>query len=99
MKGWTLKKKLFQPGQLVGTPEALEALGPARVFEILVRHLSGDWGELSAADKEENNLSVREGFRILSAYWVDEADQFRGKVWVITEADRSSTCILRPDQY
>jgi hypothetical protein len=90
---------LFQPGQVVGTPEALAALGPARVLEILVRHLSGDWGELSEADKKENDLSVREGFRILSAYWIDEADPTKGKVWVITEADRSSTCILEPDQY
>lgn len=90
---------LFEPGQVVGTPEALEALGPKRVFEILARHLSGDWGELSEADKEENNLSLREGFRILSAYWIDEGDHERGKVWVITEADRSSTCILEPAQY
>ncbi|MGA3116949.1 MAG: hypothetical protein ABSF90_21220 [Syntrophobacteraceae bacterium] len=89
----------FQPGQVVGTPEALQKLAPERVLEILARHLSGDWGELSEADKEENNLSVREGFRILSAYWIDEADQSKGKVWVITEADRSSTCILEPDQY
>lgn len=74
-------------------------MAPERVLEILARHLSGDWGELSEADKEENNLSVREGFRILSAYWIDEADQSKGKVWVITEADRSSTCILEPDQY
>jgi hypothetical protein len=91
--------KLFELGQVVATPEALLALPPERVFEILARHLSGDWGELSEADKKENNLSVREGFRILSAYWIDETDTSKGKVWVITEANRSSTCILRPDQY
>lgn len=90
---------LFESGQVVRTPEALEALGPARVLEIVARHLSGDWGELSESDKKENDFSVRAGFRILSAYWIDEADQSKGKVWVITEADRSSTCILRPDQY
>lgn len=94
-----MERKLFELGQVVATPEALQALPPERVLEILARHLSGDWGELSQADKEENNLSVREGFRILSAYWIDEADQSKGRVWVITEADRSSTCILRPDQY
>jgi len=94
-----MERKLFELGQVVGTPEALQALAPERVLEILARHLSGDWGELSEVDKKENDLSVREGFRILSAYWIDEADQSKGKVWVITEADRSSTCILEPDQY
>ena len=59
------------------------------------RHSSGDWGTVGRGDWNENNLSVREGFRILSAY---EATAGR-KFWIITEADRSSTCILLPEEY
>ena len=60
-----------------------------------MRHLTGDWGELSEADKAENELSVREGFRILSAYTMSKGV----KIWVITEADRSVTTFLLPDEY
>ena len=61
---------------------------------LLSRHVTGDWGDLGEEDKQENELSVRKGFRILSAY--GKGDR---KLWVITEADRSVTTILRPDDY
>ena len=61
---------------------------------LLSRHVTGDWGDLDEVDKQENELSVRKGFRILSAYGKDDC-----KLWVITEADRSITTILRPDEY
>ena len=57
--------------------------------------MRGDWGEVCAEDTQENDLSVDHGFRILSAYTLST----RVKVWVITEADRSSTCILLPEEY
>jgi hypothetical protein len=91
--------KPFPLGTLVATPDAMSSVPNARVVECLIRHVSGDWGDLSAADIAENNLSVLQGFRILSAYYIDENDKSKGKFWIITEADRSSTCILLPENY
>jgi hypothetical protein len=62
---------------------------------IITRHASGDWGDLGEEDKRENELSVRQGFRIFSAYTTSSG--IRG--WVITEADRSCTTALLPDDY
>ncbi len=62
--------------------------------ELLRRHLSGDWGELDAHDRRENARSLKHGFRVLSSYRVGGQ-----KVWIITEADRSSTCLLLPSEY
>ena len=91
------KKPLFQLGQLVGTPGALDALLDADQdpAELLLRHVAGDWGDLDDEDKKENELSVKEGFRILSSYRLETG----AKVWVITERDRSVTTILLPEDY
>jgi hypothetical protein len=62
---------------------------------LLLRHLSGDWGDLCPEDKEENELSLREGFRILSAYTLPTGQ----KIWLISEADRSVTTFIRPVDY
>jgi hypothetical protein len=89
-----IMKALFQRGAVVMTQcakrlvEKLE-LDPAHY---LACHVTGDWGNLDEHDKQENELSLKKGFRVLSAY--GEAD---GKLWVITEADRSVTTILRPE--
>jgi hypothetical protein len=90
-------KPLFNLGQIVGTPGALQALTEAEQnpFELLHRHMTGDWGDLDEEDKEENVLSVEQGFRILSAYKLETGT----KVWVITEWDRSATTILLPGEY
>ena len=87
----------FGLGQVVGTPGALRALEEAgqQPAELLDRHVTGDWGDLCDEDKEENELSVEQGFRILSAYELNTG----AKVWVITEADRSATTILLPGEY
>ena len=63
--------------------------------ELLVRHVTGDWGDLDEEDKEKNNLSVEKGFRILSSYKL----QTDGKVWIITESNRSTTTLLLPEDY
>ncbi len=86
----------LEPGRIVATPGALEVLEEAGVepHELLRRHLSGDWGELDAHDRRENARSLKHGFRVLSSYPVGGQ-----KVWVITEADRSSTCLLLPSEY
>ncbi len=86
----------FALGQIVATPGAIEVLeeSKTRPLTLLDRHVSGDWGDLWAEDKQENEFAVSRSLRILSAYKVGKA-----KVWVITEADRSSTTILLPSEY
>ena len=65
------------------------------VTQSLKRHAMGDWGDLCPDDKAENELSLNEGYRLLSAY---EAEGLP-KIWIITEADRSATTVLFPDEY
>ena len=64
------------------------------LFEYLFRHITGDWGDLGEEDKKENDFSVKNSFRILSSYNTRE-----GKLWIITEADRSVTTFLLPEEY
>ena len=89
--------QLFPLGQIVATPGALDTLAQAGqgAHEFLTRHVSGDWGELDADDRRENELSLREGFRLLSAYRLTTGE----KMWIITEADRSVTTLLTPEEY
>ena len=87
----------FPLGRVVATPGALRVLEEANqnAFEFLAKHQAGDWGELCEEDKRENEFSVRNGFRILSAY----RTRNDVKIWVITEADRSATTLLLPEEY
>jgi hypothetical protein len=91
------RKPLFDLGQLVATPGALAALEKTgqTPMEFLSRHVRGDWGDLPEEDKTENQLSLEKGFRFLSSYRTNAND----KIWVITEADRSHTTLLLPDEY
>lgn len=90
----------FELGRVVGTPAALEALDLAGVdpLELLMRHQGGDWGVVPKEDARENELSVKNGYRILSAYELHPTGVGR-EVWIITEADRSVTTILLPSEY
>jgi len=85
----------FSLGQLVATPGALEALDEESFWPYIKRHANGDWGDVCAEDKTENELSLKEGFRLLSAYHLPDGC----KIWIITEADRSATTILLPEEY
>lgn len=87
----------FPLGQIVATPGALEALNEAGqgVLEFLIRHATGDWGDIDREDAAENQLALTEGFRILSVYRTRNSVKF----WVITEADRSVTTLLLPSEY
>jgi hypothetical protein len=88
----------FALGQTYITPGAEEALMIAgqTAIEFLRRHMSCDWGsELSDDDVQENELSLKEGFRLLSAYRTGKGQ----KLWIITEADRSATTVLLPSEY
>lgn len=92
-----MDKPLFPLGKTVATPGAINALEKVgqNPNTYLKRHQCGDWGDCGTEDKRENDLSVREDLRIFSVYCIAVSQ----KVWVITEADRSSTCILLPDEY
>ena len=87
----------FSLGKLVATPGALAALTESsqRPWDFMVRHMAGDWGEVDAEDKAANDLALTDGSRLLSAYRTTK----RQKLWIITEADRSVTTILLPEEY
>jgi hypothetical protein len=84
----------FELGRVFATRAALHGFGAALIAELLVRHASGDWGDLSAFDRQQNSWALRHGARLLSAY-----ETPAGRVWIITESDRSSTCVLQPEDY
>ncbi len=88
---------LFPAGQIVATPGALRLLEETHQspLEFLARHRRGDWGDLCQEDKIENELSLKQGFRLMSSYPITDAK----KLWIITEADRSVTTLLLPEEY
>ena len=85
----------FDLGQLVITPAALEAVPADDICNAINRHVCGDWGDLDSADKRENELALRAGLRLLSAYHASSGIKF----WLITEANRRLTTILLPSDY
>ncbi len=84
----------FSLGRVVATEGALATFGVVGCAALIVRHASGDWGDLCAFDRRQNEAALREGARIFSSYHTPV-----GKAWVITEADRSVTTILLPEEY
>jgi len=82
-------------GRVLATPGALGALAEAEqgYLEFLSRHVNGDWGEVDSSDAAENELSLKEGFRILSAYRLTTGV----KLWLITAAARTATRALPPE--
>jgi len=90
-------RPLFKLGQVVATPGALRLVEEHGVdlMDLLCRHMGGDWGHLDDEDKRENDFSLGKRLRILSSYEIAPDE----KLWVITEADRSSTCVLLPSEY
>lgn len=87
----------FNPGHVVATPGALEALqtNQQNAVYFLARHLRADWGELDEPDRQANDHALTTGGRLLSAYHLRDGE----KIWIITESDRSSTCLLLPSEY
>lgn len=88
---------LFITGRLLATPGALQALMEAQTSPIdyLERHCTGDWGEVCAEDARLNDEAVMDGSRLLSAYPLPSGE----RLWIITEADRSATTLLLPQEY
>ena len=89
---------LFDLGRTVATPGALALLVDAgeNPAALLDRHTSGDWGDVPPEDARENARSLKYGWRVVSSYPVGGDGE---KVWIITEADRSSTCVMLPEDY
>ena len=85
----------FPLGQVVITRNALEAIPAGEVRGALARHAAGDWGELCDEDRHENELALDRRRRLFSAYRAADGTRF----WVITEADRSVTTVLLPQDY
>ena len=94
---------LFRLGQIVATPGVLDACDRAHMNRCLLRHMHGDWGNVCDDDKALNDEAVQLGNRILSAYAIDPTKPAKGYgkncFWIITEADRSVTTFLLPDEY
>lgn len=90
-------ERKFPLGQLVATPGAAEAFirNNQEPTEFLRRHWRGDWGELDERDVQENELSLQQGFRLLSVYTLADGTA----IYIITEVDRSATTILLPSEY
>ena len=86
----------FPLGHVVATPGALEAVreNGVDVLALVHRHASGDWGAVCTGDAQANDHALAHGARVLSAY-----ETAAGRLWVITEADRSATTVLLPSEY
>jgi hypothetical protein len=99
------KQPLFPLGRLLATPGALRTLeefGVTPTSLVFERHVVGDWGDLCDEDRHANDMALLHGTRILSAYSLKRQNGslvVTEKLWVITEADRHATTILRPDEY
>ncbi len=87
----------FPIGQVLATQGIMElmATDPLRIQRCLYRHITGDWGDLCVEDKEQNEYMLVNGGRLFSAYKLESGD----KIWIITEADRSATTMLLPEEY
>jgi len=93
----SITKPKFPLGQLAATPGAIEAMQEAEQLPIdfLSRHARGDWGDVDEEDRDANDMALDHGYRILSAYTTANGET----LWIITEADRSVTTILLPEEY
>jgi hypothetical protein len=93
----TPKPKIVPLGKIVATPSALEVIEDSGQFSLdfIKRHQKGDWGEISSEDWELNDLALECGDRLLSCYTTKSGN----RIWIITEADRSVTTLLLPEEY
>jgi hypothetical protein len=96
----------FELGELCYTPGALNVMQQYHVspFQLIARHVSGDWGEVCPEDAQSNEEALQDGLRIFSVYVLppplSKSEALSpAKVWIITEADRSVTTILLPEEY
>ena len=95
MSGKKSKRNKFKAGRLVATRGVLESVPADELVYAMQRHLHGDWGEVSSADWDANDAALKKKGRLHSAYFAENGQKF----WIITEADRSATTVLLPDEY
>jgi hypothetical protein len=95
MSSQTIPVAVFRLGRIVTTPNALQSLTQDDILVGIQRHQAGDWGNLGDDDRVANDQSLAQGGRIVSAYNAMNGTRF----WLITEADRSRTTILLPEDY
>lgn len=88
---------LFPVGQVLATPGALDLLQSYQLapLSFIQRHVVGDWGDICAEDQQVNADALQYGYRLMSVYAITPTE----KLWVITEADRSCTTLLLPEEY
>ncbi len=86
---------VFRLGRIVATPNALSKLSQQDVLRGIQRHQAADWGDVDADDREANNRALTEGTRLFSVYHTASGLKY----WIITEADRSATTVLLPEDY
>lgn len=89
------RRARFPSGEVVATHGAIAKINTLEMSVALTRHLQADWGELDQEDITANNEALEQGGRLVSAYKTQEGTKF----WIITEADRSVTTILLPEEY
>jgi hypothetical protein len=85
----------FRLDHIVATPNALTRLAQDDILAAIQRHQAGDWGDVLEEDRQENELSLQQGFRLLSAYSSAQGVKF----WIITESNRQTTTVLLPEDY
>jgi hypothetical protein len=90
-----VKFSKFRLGRLYFTRAAMAQVAQEDMMAAVNRHSKGDWGDLCDEDNDANEQALRYGGRILSAYKDGKGIKF----WIITEADRTSTTVLLPDDY
>ncbi len=87
--------RAVEMGMLYVTPGVILKIKSVEVFAALDRHASCDWGLICDQDREANEEALIHGFRIMSVY----KDSKNTNFWIITEADRSVTTVLLPEEY
>jgi len=85
----------FRLGRIVATPNALNSITNEDILRGIQRHQAGDWGDVNAEDREANDRALAQGTRLLSVCHAANGTKF----WIITEADRSASTILLPEDY
>jgi hypothetical protein len=96
MRAQSIPKAKFRLGRIVATPNALSKVSGPEILTAIQRHQAGDWGDvLDEEDRQANERALSEGSRLLSAFATLKGERF----WIITEADRSVSTVLMPEDY
>lgn len=89
------KPTRLELGRVVATPGVIATASRDEILSALARHVTGDWGDVDDDDRRANDDALTSGARILSAYSTSDGTRF----WIITDADRTATTVLLPDEY